>query len=91
MPALIAIAAAGAVVLLWRRGRAERLKGASAVADARALLGLSADADAAAVRAAHRRVIARVHPDAGGTAELARRANQARDVLLAELARLRND
>ena len=30
-------------------------------------------------------VIARVHPDAGGSAELARRVNLARDTLVAEL------
>lgn len=88
---LLALVAAGAVAVLWQRGRQERLREALPVAEARALLGLKPDADAEAVRAAHRRVIARVHPDAGGTEELARRANQARDTLLAELARNRND
>lgn len=52
-------------------------------AEARQLLGLPLDADEAAIRAAHRRLIAQVHPDHGGTAELARRVNAARDVLLA--------
>jgi|GEM_PF-997433 len=50
--------------------------------DARKLLGVSANADAETIRAAHRRIIARVHPDAGGTEELARRTNLARDLLL---------
>jgi hypothetical protein len=51
--------------------------------EAHAILGLPADADAEAIRAAHRRLIAAVHPDRGGSAELARRINLARDTLLA--------
>ncbi|MGE4321428.1 MAG: molecular chaperone DnaJ [Sphingobium sp.] len=53
---------------------------------ARALLGLSADADADAIRAAHRRLIASVHPDRGGTEALAAQINAARDLLLAHRA-----
>lgn len=52
------------------------------VAEARALLGLGPQADADAVRAAHRRLIATVHPDKGGTEALAAKINAARDVLL---------
>lgn len=52
-------------------------------AEARAILGVAPDADEAAIRAAHRRLVAGVHPDRGGSAELARRVNAARDVLLA--------
>lgn len=51
-------------------------------AEARAILGVGADAGPDAIRAAHRRLIAAVHPDKGGSAELARRINLARDVLL---------
>lgn len=51
--------------------------------EARAILGLDGAASAADVRAAHRRLVANVHPDRGGSAELARRVNWARDVLLA--------
>lgn len=51
-------------------------------AEARAVLGVSADADPAAIRAAHRRLIGAVHPDRGGSADLTRRVNAARDVLL---------
>jgi hypothetical protein len=68
----------------WRRFRRA---GAMSAGEARALLGLDATADAGAVRDAHRRLITRVHPDAGGSAELATRVNAARDVLLAELKR----
>jgi DnaJ homolog subfamily C member 19 len=50
--------------------------------DAAKLLGVSADADAEAVLEAHRRLIAKVHPDAGGNAELAARINRARDIML---------
>ena len=41
---------------------------------------------AAAIRAAHRRLIASVHPDKGGTEALAAQINAARDLLLADLA-----
>ncbi|GGB25254.1 hypothetical protein GCM10011380_13520 [Sphingomonas metalli] len=51
-------------------------------AEARAVLGLSAEADEAAIRAAHRRLLAGVHPDRGGSEDLARRVNAARDLLL---------
>ena len=51
-------------------------------AEARAILGVDSSADADAIRAAHRRLVSAVHPDRGGSAELARRINVARDVLL---------
>jgi len=54
---------------------------------ARTLLGVTDDADDAAIRAAHRRLIARVHPDSGGSPALAAQVNAARDTLLAELNR----
>jgi DnaJ homolog subfamily C member 19 len=50
--------------------------------EARSILGIGADADADAVRAAHRRLVAAVHPDKGGSADLTRRINMARDTLL---------
>ena len=46
------------------------------------ILGLAPGADAEAVVASHRRLMKRVHPDGGGSAELAAQVNQARDVLL---------
>jgi DnaJ family protein C protein 19 len=50
--------------------------------EAAKLLGLTGDASSEAVLEAHRRLITKVHPDAGGSAELASRINQARDVML---------
>lgn len=50
--------------------------------EARALLGVSEDADEQAIRAAHRRLIAKIHPDAGGTQALAEKINDARTLLL---------
>lgn len=54
-------------------------------AQARAVLGVAPDADAETIRAAHRRLVAGVHPDRGGSAELARRVNAARDLLLGRM------
>lgn len=53
--------------------------------EARELLGLGRDYDEAGVREAHRRLIARVHPDAGGTSALAEKINDARALLLRDL------
>lgn len=50
--------------------------------EARAVLGVGPDADAEAIRAAHRRLVTALHPDKGGSAELTRRINAARDTLL---------
>ena len=58
-----------------------------AVIDARRLLGVGPDADARAIRAAHRRLIASVHPDKGGTEALAAQINAARDLLIKEIAK----
>ncbi|WP_128080139.1 J domain-containing protein [Roseicella frigidaeris] len=50
--------------------------------EALAVLGLAEGADAAAIRAAHRRLMRAAHPDQGGSDWLAARINQARDTLL---------
>jgi CysZ protein len=50
--------------------------------EARAILGVGAEADEEAIRRAHRRLVAAVHPDKGGSEELTRRINAARDTLL---------
>ena len=57
------------------------------VEDARRLLGVGESASLDEIRTAHRRLIARVHPDTGGSAELAERVNVARDTLVAEMNR----
>ena len=75
-----------AAALWWWLGRGSR-RPAMPLDEARALLGVGTDATADEVRAAHRRIITRVHPDAGGTPELARRTNLARDLLFAEARR----
>lgn len=77
LPLLLALGLAGWV---WWKSTRDKMP----AAEARRLLELPDGADADAIRAAHRRLIARVHPDAGGSAELARRVNAARDVLIAE-------
>lgn len=51
-------------------------------AEARSLLGVSIDATPEAVTAAWRRLMARAHPDQGGTEGLAARLNAAKDRLL---------
>jgi hypothetical protein len=64
---------------------ASRPGGASAdmsVEEACAILGLTPDADAAAIKAAHHRLMKQLHPDHGGTDYLATKINRARDVLL---------
>ncbi|MEM8694909.1 MAG: DnaJ domain-containing protein [Pseudomonadota bacterium] len=72
-------------VAAWAAYRSQQFRRAMMpVAEARELLGVGEDADQASIRSAHRRLIAKVHPDVGGSAELARRVNAARDILLSE-------
>ena len=51
-------------------------------AEARSLLGVSADATPQQINTAWKRLMARAHPDHGGTEGLASRLNAARDRLL---------
>jgi hypothetical protein len=82
---VLALALVGLVWLMFRR---KPVKAAlMRPNEARTLLGLGEGASLAEIRAAHRRLIARVHPDAGGSAGLATRVNAARDALVAELKR----
>lgn len=81
-------AALMAGAILWAAHRRRQKSRASmSVADARALLGVGEQASLAEIREAHRRLIARVHPDTGGSTELANRVNLARDTLVAEMNR----
>lgn len=52
---------------------------------ARKLLGIDAGANRDEILAAHKRLVAMVHPDRGGTSEQVHEANAARDLLLDEL------
>ena len=56
--------------------------GAMSRAEAYEILGLSPDASQDQIQAAYRRLMQRLHPDHGGSAYLAARLNQARQVLL---------
>ena len=72
---------------IWWLGQRRRQTAMLSLSEARDLLGVSSRAGEDEIRAAHRRLIGRVHPDAGGSAALAGRVNAARDVLVAELRR----
>lgn len=56
-----------------------------AVFRARRLLGVEARASREEILAAHKRLIAMVHPDRGGTNDQVHEANAARDLLIDEL------
>lgn len=66
----------------WREAPPPPAGGPMDRAEALAVLGLAEGADAAAIRAAHRRLMQAAHPDRGGSDWLAARLNQARDTLL---------
>lgn len=67
---------------LWfRRGGRTNVRRMTEV-EARRLLEVSPSASPAEIRAAYRRLMARVHPDVGGSADLTRQVNAARDALL---------
>ena len=82
---IIALVVAGMIYSWFRRGIVSGSRMRSS--EARELLNLHVGANLDEIRAAHRRMIARVHPDAGGSAGLATRVNAARDALIAELKR----
>lgn len=78
----------GVAVIAYMWWRRHMVAGrAMPASEARTLLGVGEGASADDIRAAHRRLITRVHPDAGGSAGLATRVNAARDTLIAELKR----
>lgn len=66
----------------WERKESTRQQ---AVSRARRLLGVEARAGREDIIAAHRKLIALVHPDRGGTNDQVHEANAARDLLFDEL------
>ena len=95
--AFMVLLAAGAVmgIEIWRDAQiASAEKNAPSVRsgsaqmrteEAAEVLGLSVDASAEDIRSAHRKLIAQIHPDKGGTDYLAGKINEARDLLLKRL------
>lgn len=63
-------------------GRSAR---SAAETKARALLGVTSDANRTEIIEAHKRLVALVHPDRGGSSEQVYEANAARDLLLGRL------
>lgn len=69
----------------WKSRLPSRNSARFAEAQARALLGVEPSAGRIEIVDAHRRRIALVHPDRGGSNEQVHEANAARDLLLAAL------
>ena len=87
----------GAIALAatWYRGLTWRLFGLKSeqseqyhVDKARFLLGVGSRDDADRIRARHRKLISENHPDIGGNDDRASALNEARDLLLAHLAKV---
>lgn len=93
---MVLIAAGGVTAIeMWRDRAVKEDEALNAAArppakkmdldEAAAVLGVSSDADAAAIRAAHKKLISQTHPDKGGTDYLAAKINEARDVMMARV------
>ena len=80
---LLAVLIIGAIWVYW--GKPKPAKPAPPILpddEARAILGVGPGAGEDEIRAAHRRLVTALHPDKGGSVELTRRINAARDRLL---------
>jgi len=76
---------------LMRRELSDGKGRSGAEARARNLLGVGRDASRTDIIEAHKRLVATVHPDRGGTNEQVHEANAARDLLLARLPEQRQN
>jgi DnaJ family protein C protein 19 len=89
MGRLIVYAALAVIIFKMATGRwpwgAKVSTRSQALFRARKLLGVRADAHRTEIIDAHRRLLAVVHPDRGGTNDQVHEANAARDLLLDEL------
>lgn len=85
----LVIGAVIVIVFRWALGRWPWEKKVStrsqAVSNARKLLGVDANANRNEILVAHKRLVAMVHPDRGGSNRQVHEANDARDLLLDEL------
>ena len=88
---IIGVAAIG-IAVTWYRGLTWRLFGTRAkqtdqfgIDKARFMLGVSRFDNAERIRERHRTLIAKNHPDTGGSEDRARELNEARDLLLRDL------
>jgi DnaJ homolog subfamily C member 19 len=80
LPALLSLGGAG--WWYWLRFGRRMPKEPMTAEQASRLLDVPVDASPDTIRAAHRRLVARVHPDVGGSADLTAQVNAARDALL---------
>ncbi|HEX7753679.1 MAG TPA: molecular chaperone DnaJ [Novosphingobium sp.] len=78
----LAVLACRTVFGRWPWELARRTMRSGPEAQARALLGVREGASREEIIDAHRRHVAQVHPDRGGTSELVHEVNAARDLLL---------
>jgi DnaJ-class molecular chaperone with C-terminal Zn finger domain len=91
MAKLILLAALACIVWRMAIGRwpwqpaIRKAKPTFAIAHAREVLGVAAGASRKDILDAHRRRLAAIHPDRGGSSEQVHEANAARDLLLADL------
>ncbi|OYX64632.1 MAG: molecular chaperone DnaJ [Sphingomonadales bacterium 32-64-17] len=89
MTRLLILAAIGIIAYRWITGRWPWQKRIStrtqAVFNARKLLGVGENAKKTDIIAAHKRLVAMVHPDRGGSNNQVHEANDARDLLFEEL------